>query len=109
MGPLVSPEGWHSPRASEAGTLVVMTDGVTLKGREQELSSLQRVLDPNGARVAFVYGVAGIGKSALLNAFASRVRDCSGMSFASAWSSRSPASAAGMVSFTSRETGLRTV
>jgi hypothetical protein len=51
-----------------------MSNGVTLKGRERELASLQRVLDPNGPRVAFVYGVAGIGKSALLNAFASRVR-----------------------------------
>ncbi len=51
-----------------------MADGVTLKGRERELASLQRVLDANGPRVAFVYGVAGIGKSALLNAFASGVR-----------------------------------
>jgi hypothetical protein len=51
-----------------------MSDGVTLKGRERELASLQRVLDANGPRVAFVYGVAGIGKSALLNAFASSVR-----------------------------------
>jgi hypothetical protein len=52
-----------------------MSDGVTLKGRERELASLQRVLDANGPRVAFVYGVAGIGKSALLNAFASGVRE----------------------------------
>jgi hypothetical protein len=51
-----------------------MSDGVTLQGRERELASLQRVLEPNGPRVAFVYGVAGIGKSALLNAFASGVR-----------------------------------
>jgi len=63
--------GWLSPQASEAGTLVEMSDGVTLKGRERELASLQRVLDPNGPRVVFVYGVAGIGKSAVLNAFAS--------------------------------------
>lgn len=51
-----------------------MSDAATLEGREHELASLQRVLDPNGPRVAFVYGVAGIGKSALLNAFASTVR-----------------------------------
>ena len=51
-----------------------MNDGVTPKGRERELASLQRVLDANGPRVAFVYGVAGIGKSALLNAFASELR-----------------------------------
>src|SRR5205809_75034 len=51
-----------------------MSDDVTLKGREGELASLERVLDADGPRVAFVYGVAGIGKSALLNAFASSVR-----------------------------------
>jgi hypothetical protein len=51
-----------------------MSDGVTLKGRERELASLQRVLDPNGPRVVFVYGVAGIGKSTVLNAFASGLR-----------------------------------
>jgi len=51
-----------------------MSESVTLKGRGRELASLQRVLDANGPRVAFVYGVAGIGKSALLNAFASGVR-----------------------------------
>jgi hypothetical protein len=51
-----------------------MSDGFTLTGRERELASLQRVLDANGPRVAFVYGVAGIGKSALLNEFATRVR-----------------------------------
>ncbi len=51
-----------------------MSDGVTLKGRERELASLLRVLDADGPRVAFVYGVAGIGKSALLDAFADRIR-----------------------------------
>jgi hypothetical protein len=51
-----------------------MSDGVTLMGRERELASLQRVLDANGPRVAFVYGVAGIGKSTLLNSFALRVQ-----------------------------------
>jgi hypothetical protein len=51
-----------------------MSDGVTLRGRERELASLQRVLDASGPRVAFVYGVAGIGKSALLNTFASGLR-----------------------------------
>src|SRR3954453_17163098 len=51
-----------------------MSDGVTLRGRERELASLVRVLDANQPRVVFVYGVAGIGKSALLNAFASGAR-----------------------------------
>jgi len=52
-----------------------MKDVVALRGRERELASLQHVLDPNGPRVAFVYGVAGIGKSALLTAFANGVRE----------------------------------
>jgi hypothetical protein len=51
-----------------------MTGSVTLKGRERELASLLRVLDEDGPRVAFVYGVAGIGKSALLDAFADDLR-----------------------------------
>src|ERR1051325_10039466 len=74
MGRPVSPAGWRSPRASDTGTLVPMDEGDTLKGRERELASLQRVLDANGPRVAFVYGVAGIGKSALLDAPASSAR-----------------------------------
>jgi hypothetical protein len=51
-----------------------MTGSLTLKGRERELASLLRVLDEDGPRVAFVYGVAGIGKSALLDAFADDLR-----------------------------------
>jgi hypothetical protein len=41
-------------------------------GRERELSALARVLDEDGPRVCFVYGLAGIGKSTLLGAFAAR-------------------------------------
>jgi hypothetical protein len=52
-----------------------MDDGVVLQGRERELASLQRVLDADGPRVAFVYGVAGVGKSALLDAFGSGVQE----------------------------------
>src|SRR3954467_13947380 len=51
-----------------------MREGATCKGRERELASLRRVLDVDGPRVAFVYGVAGIGKSALLDAFARAVQ-----------------------------------
>ena len=39
-------------------------------GRERELAEMARVLDASGPRVCFVYGLAGIGKSALLDAFA---------------------------------------
>src|SRR4029079_17134776 len=42
---------------------------------ERELASLQHVLDHDGPRVVFVYGVAGIGKSAVLTTFASVLRE----------------------------------
>lgn len=43
-------------------------------GRERELSVLRRVLDDHGPRVCFVYGMAGIGKSALLARFSDECR-----------------------------------
>ena len=43
-------------------------------GRDAELGALLRVLEPGGPRVAFVYGIAGIGKSSLLAAFAEEAR-----------------------------------
>ena len=44
-------------------------------GRSRELGALLRVLDDEGPRVCFVYGMTGIGKSALLNEFARVCRD----------------------------------
>ena len=44
-------------------------------GRSRELAALLRVLDDEGPRVCFVYGMTGIGKSALLNEFARVCRD----------------------------------
>lgn len=44
-------------------------------GREQELDLLSKCLGPDGPVVAFVHGIPGIGKSALLQAFASRARE----------------------------------
>lgn len=38
-------------------------------GRDEERHSVGRLLDPNGPRVCFVHGLAGIGKSTLLSAF----------------------------------------
>lgn len=48
-------------------------------GRERELGVLSRALEDDGPRVCFVYGIAGIGKSSLLSAFAEvcRSRDVS--------------------------------
>jgi hypothetical protein len=39
-------------------------------GRSRELGALLRVLDDAGPRVCFVYGMTGIGKSALRHVFA---------------------------------------
>lgn len=44
-------------------------------GREHELSALLRVVEENGPRVCFVYGIPGIGKSSLLGAFADVCRN----------------------------------
>jgi len=46
-----------------------------LVGRENELAVLLRTLDESGPLVTFVHGIAGIGKSTLLGAFAARARE----------------------------------
>jgi hypothetical protein len=46
----------------------------TFRGRQGELAVLARALAPDGPRVVFVYGIAGIGKSSLLGAFAEHAR-----------------------------------
>lgn len=45
-----------------------------LVGRETELDRLSTLLDESGPLVALVHGIGGIGKSALLRAFADRAR-----------------------------------
>jgi DNA-binding SARP family transcriptional activator len=44
--------------------------GRAVVGRVAERTELLRLLDPQGPMVSFVYGLAGVGKSALLRAFA---------------------------------------
>jgi hypothetical protein len=46
----------------------------TLVGRDRELSVLMQVADGVGALVAYVHGIAGVGKSTLLRALAARSR-----------------------------------
>lgn len=46
-----------------------------LMGRDRELDVLLGCLDPGGAVVTFVYGIPGIGKSALLQAFVPQARE----------------------------------
>src|SRR3990170_2610041 len=43
-------------------------------GRDRELALLGRVLEADGPLVVFLYGIAGIGKSTLVDAFAARAR-----------------------------------
>jgi DNA-binding winged helix-turn-helix (wHTH) protein len=45
-----------------------------ITGREQELAQLRRLLEPDGPVVAYVHGLAGVGKSTLLHAFAAEAR-----------------------------------
>lgn len=45
-----------------------------LIGRGVELDRLSRLIGGDGRRIAFVHGVAGVGKSSLLDAFASHAR-----------------------------------
>ena len=44
-------------------------------GRDHELAVLLDSLEENGRLVTFVHGIAGIGKSTLLGAFAARARE----------------------------------
>lgn len=55
----------------------VVRDRVTrgLVGRRRELTALTELIHGDSAFVAYVHGVAGIGKSTLLAAFASRARE----------------------------------
>ncbi|MBI2886521.1 MAG: winged helix-turn-helix domain-containing protein [Chloroflexi bacterium] len=46
----------------------------TFVGREAELEVLRQTLEPDGPLVVFVHGVAGIGKSSLLEAFSHQAR-----------------------------------
>lgn len=50
-------------------------ESASFVGREAELDVLLRTLGEDGPLVAFVHGIAGIGKSSLLAAFATRARE----------------------------------
>jgi len=43
-------------------------------GRREELAALRKLLEPDGPRVKHIYGIAGIGKSRLLDVFVSQAR-----------------------------------
>lgn len=58
-------------RIAEPGT---RRAAAPLVGRRRELERLARFVDDEGSRVCFVHGVAGVGKSSLLAAFAEDAR-----------------------------------
>ena len=56
------------------GCLLAQQTG-TITGRERERAQLRRMLDPGGAVVAYIHGLAGVGKTTLLHAFAREARE----------------------------------
>jgi len=60
---------------TRVGDLVAEQANRTFAGRKQELSCLLGTLSDSGPAVVYVHGIAGIGKSRLIAAFAERARD----------------------------------
>src|SRR3954463_13807525 len=56
------------------GDLVSERALAAFAGRERELKALLELFDKDGPLAFYVHGVAGIGKSSLLEVFAARVR-----------------------------------
>jgi pimeloyl-ACP methyl ester carboxylesterase len=54
---------------------LIEAQAARLVGREDERAVLHRVLDVDGPLVVFVHGLAGVGKSMLVQAFAVEARD----------------------------------
>jgi len=83
-GPTRSPEASprlpRSARVADVQTTRRLGDMVSeralaeLAGREHELETLLGLFEPEGPLVAYVHGVAGIGKSSLVDAFATHAR-----------------------------------
>ena len=48
---------------------------VAITGRERERAQLRQLLEPGGPIVGYVHGLAGVGKTALLHAFAADARE----------------------------------
>src|SRR5215471_15681118 len=57
------------------GDLVAEHASRTFAGRKQELSQLLEMVNVSGPAVVYLYGIAGIGKSRLISAFAERARE----------------------------------
>lgn len=57
------------------GDLLEQRASATFVGRLEERASLLQLLEPDGPLVAFVHGIAGVGKSTLLDAFTRDARE----------------------------------
>ncbi|HEX8029031.1 MAG TPA: winged helix-turn-helix domain-containing protein [Vicinamibacterales bacterium] len=60
------------------GDIVSERAVATFAGRAVELETLLHVFEPGGSLAIYIHGVAGIGKSSLLDVFATRVRKAGG-------------------------------
>src|SRR5207237_7942233 len=60
--------------ANEVRTVPGLGPSPQFVGREAKLGSLLTVLDEAGPALVYVHGIAGVGKSALISAFAHRAR-----------------------------------
>jgi adenylylsulfate kinase-like enzyme len=60
--------------AETLGALLAQQAG-EITGRERERAQLRRLLDPGGPVVAYIHGLAGVGKTTLLHAFAAEARE----------------------------------
>jgi len=71
-----SDSSFHSADSAPArvGDLVAEQASRTFAGRKQELSLLLETLGDSGPAVVYLHGIAGIGKSRLISAFAERAR-----------------------------------
>ena len=56
------------------GALLAQQAGA-ITGRERERAQLRRLLEPDGPVVAYIHGLAGVGKTTLLHAFAAEARE----------------------------------
>jgi transcriptional regulator/AAA ATPase-like protein len=61
--------------ATRLGDLVAEQASRTFAGRKQELALLADMLGNSGPAIVYLHGIAGIGKSRLISAFAERTRD----------------------------------
>jgi DNA-binding winged helix-turn-helix (wHTH) protein len=60
--------------AATIGALLAQQAG-EIAGRERERAQLRRLLEPDGPVVAYVHGLAGVGKTTLLHAFTADARE----------------------------------